>query len=332
MKTLNVAGLLVIIVMVAYLVHETGVSGNGPDSHMILASTIQSVKLAVDPHAAVKWEHGWKTGRIVATRMKSQLMGENIKFEFPDNLYDSDRAEVSQFVEMNGGNVYEGGGSPGAPMYATFKGVKDTESADKKLVEILPKFDELMAHLDDKSYMKKFSVWYDAWDKANNPQWPDTTPPDKTDKYWELNNNLNVNGVQYLKKEVSPGKWQWVVDDDAMKSMADYEQKRWELFSAIGTRKLTHEELMGVDPLLGAQPMTPYFPCEKYAEIYDLLVKQWEFQTGNPMPFPVHLSVALGEYNRCPQEEDNKQAVEHLIEVLQKMTEPKTTVASVPKI
>jgi hypothetical protein len=49
------------------------------------------------------WEHGWKTSRVVATRVKNDLMGQFVKLEFPQNGYDSDREEVSDYIEMHGG-------------------------------------------------------------------------------------------------------------------------------------------------------------------------------------------------------------------------------------
>lgn len=92
----------------------------------------------------VATEHGWKTSRVIATRYQNDLVGYNIGFDFPLNRYDSDRVEVSDFMESKGGWIYEGGGYPGATAYATFDGVKDKESADRKLLAILPELDKLM--------------------------------------------------------------------------------------------------------------------------------------------------------------------------------------------
>jgi hypothetical protein len=45
------------------------------------------------------------------------------------------------WLAANGVHIYQGGGSPGATNYAKVEGVTDKESADKFLVEFLPKFD-----------------------------------------------------------------------------------------------------------------------------------------------------------------------------------------------
>lgn len=268
-------------------------------------------------------EHGWKTKRVVATRIKNATMGEFVKLDFPLNGYDSDRAEIGDWLEERGGRIFQGGGSAYAPAYVQFDGVKDAAAMDKKLLEVLPGLDTLMSHLDDAAYMKKVNAHHEAWDKANKPQWPNTTAPDKTNPYWEFNNNLNVNGVQYQKVEVSPGRWQWAVDDKAMKAMQDYEDAKWKLFFDLSRRKLTHKELMGVHIGMNVRNMESFFAVDKYAELYDALVAQWELQTGRKMEGYRPLSTAKGEYNRSPQEEDSKRAVEDMIVTLQNMTKPK---------
>lgn len=97
--------------------------------------------------APVEWEHGWKTDYVTATRMKSPTFGYAISFTFPKQPYDSDRAETFEFLSSNGCNVLEGGGYPGAPLFSICKGVTDKESANKFLVEFLPKLDDHMRHL-----------------------------------------------------------------------------------------------------------------------------------------------------------------------------------------
>lgn len=271
----------------------------------------------------VRWEHGWKTSRVIATRMHSDTIGWNIKFDFPKNGYDSDRAEVSWFIEMHGGNVFEGGGAPYASAYAQFDDVKDVTAADKKLQEILPGLTTLLANLDNKTYCDAFEKKYKAWDLAHNPQWPDTTPPDKTDPLWELNNNLSMNGTPYKKVEVSPGKWQWKVDEETQRLNQKYEDDTWDLYRALSARKLTHSELLNVYEGMNVRNMQTYFQVDIDAAMYDSLVKQWELQTGHKMDGYRPLSTTKGEYNRSPQEEDNKQAVVNLIHQLQSMTTAK---------
>lgn len=158
---------------------------------------------------------------------------------------------------------------------------------------------------------------------SREPKWPDTTPIDKSDPYWEINNNLNINGVPYHKVEVAPGKWQWKVDEKSQRAMQKSEDDTWTLFRALSERKLTHEELLRVYPTMNVRNMQPFFQVDVDAELYDSLVKQWEFQTGKKMEGYRPLSTAKGEYNRSPQEYNNHRAVEDLITKLQNMTDKK---------
>jgi hypothetical protein len=217
----------------------------------------------VDPNAVTEWEHGWKTSRITATRYSNLHMGQSVGFTFPKNPNDCDLAELSDFIEAQGGSVYQSGGYPGAEMFAQFKGVKDKETANAKLKEILPAFNQLMQDITDG---KKIAPIVNPNAKA----WPDTDPPDKTDKYWELNNNLNANGTQYKKAEVSPGKWQWIVDEEAMKSFADMNAHRRNLFYALTHRVLTDAELkeaLGYGDSLNVEPNVGYYAEEKGREL-----------------------------------------------------------------
>ena len=99
------------------------------------------------PYQVEAWEHGFKTSRVIATRYTNKFMGYNIGFEFPKDIYNADRAEVSDFMEANGGWIYQGGGYPGAIAYVKFKDVTDQESANKKLKAILPPLSQLMADM-----------------------------------------------------------------------------------------------------------------------------------------------------------------------------------------
>jgi hypothetical protein len=89
-----------------------------------------------------EWEHGYKTDYVVATRYSNPMMGYNIGFELPKNPYDADRAEMFEWLEKNGVHIFEGGGGPGAILYAKVEGVTDKESANRFLVEFLPKFNK----------------------------------------------------------------------------------------------------------------------------------------------------------------------------------------------
>ena len=50
-------------------------------------------------------------------------------------------------MEAHQGWVFQGGGHPGAEVFVKFKDVTDQSSADKKLKEILPPLDKLMADM-----------------------------------------------------------------------------------------------------------------------------------------------------------------------------------------
>lgn len=133
---------------------------------------------------------------------------------------------------------------------------------------------------------------------------------------------MNVDGIGYKKIEIAPGKWEWVEDKAANAFIADYLNRQQQLFADLSKRKLTHQELMTVDPYINTPNGQSYFAVDKYAELYDALVKQWELQTGRKMEGYVPLSIAKGEYNKAPQEEDSRIAVETLITTLQKMPDP----------
>lgn len=267
-------------------------------------------------------EHGFKTTRVVATRMMSDMMGLNVKFEYPLNGYDSDRVDISDWLEEHGGYIMQGGGSPYAPSHVSFPDVKDVDSLNKKLLEVLPGLDLFMSKLNDDVYMNRFRASHKRWDRAHKPQWPDTTPPDQSDPHWEFNNNMNVNGTPYRKVEVSPGKWQWQIDQKSVEAMQKYELSKMNLFDDLSKRKLSHKELMMVDTNINIQNMESYFAVDKYAELYDALVRQWELQKGRKMEGYRPLSTAKGEYNRSPQEDDSEHAVMGLIQSLQDMTKP----------
>jgi hypothetical protein len=144
-------------------------------------------------------------------------------------------------------------------------------------------------------------------------KWPQCVPPAQQAKEGIFGMGRRIGGTPY--KCTDDG--YLVVDQEAVKS----EQKRLgeqsDLLHALVTRKLSREELNRLSSDANVFPNTPYFACVKYAELYDMLVKQWEIRTGRTLPFKVTLSRALGEYNRCPQEYENRAAVEDLIRVLQ---------------
>lgn len=97
----------------------------------------------------MRWEHGWKTDRVIATRYVTvNLKGYNIGFRFPKNPYHGNSAEVFEFYQKHGGFCWQAASGPQAEQFVNFEGVHDTESADKKLQEILPPLSELLEDLD----------------------------------------------------------------------------------------------------------------------------------------------------------------------------------------
>ena len=76
--------------------------------------------------------------------------------------------------------------------------------------------------------------------------WPDCEPLDKSDPHWEFNNNANCNGIPYFRKEVSPGKWQWVIDQESLRRSNEWDQQRRDLYWALQTRVLTDDEMAQV--------------------------------------------------------------------------------------
>ena len=107
--------------------------------------------------------------------------------------------------------------------------------------------------------------------------WPDTEPPDKTDPYWEFNNNCTINGNPYWKVEVSPSKWQWQINKHIATRLAAAEQRRRNLYQALRTRILTDAELkeaLGYGDRLNIEPMVPFMETEKMRQLNDAFRQQ----------------------------------------------------------
>jgi hypothetical protein len=278
----------------------------------VAGKLVHAVSNTVPSSAPIKIEHGWKTERVMATRRKNDAMGQFVELTYPQNPYDCDRAEISDFIEDRDGWVFQGGGSPGASMFVKFKNVNDASEMDKKLLTVLPALDKLMRDITYGIPIPKSTVKRKIVDK-HGKEWPECVPPDPEDPYGAFNNNLSVNGTPYM---CSP-EGRWVVNQKSQDALNKIVQEQHDLVAAISTRKLTKAELMQLQPSINTFPMQPYFACEKYAELYEMLAKQWELQKGEKLPLYTPLSRALGEYNRCPQEHDNEIAVARLIKQLQ---------------
>jgi hypothetical protein len=264
--------------MVTAFALALAVSTAGPSEINPISIAARLSAVITGKAAPIAWEHGWKTDRVIATRYKNPTMGYNIGFKFPQNPNDCDDAELSDFMEANGGSVYESGGHPGAEMFVVFSDVNDKASADKKLQEILPALSQVITDLGNGV---KVSI---ARPKPKY-EWPDMAPPDKSNPYWEGNLNMNVNGVQYKGAEVSPGKWQWVIDDGAMKQMADMEAHRRALFWALRSRVLTDDEMREVTQYgdgLNIDTGMPYYAADKAKELNEALLQQQRLRLANP--------------------------------------------------
>lgn len=108
-------------------------------------------------------------------------------------------------------------------------------------------------------------------------KWPDTDPIDKSDPYWECNNNMNCNGTAYKKEEVERGRWQWVVDEKMMKYARDREQHRQDLYWALRSRVLSDDEMREILQYgdgLNVTPNTPYYAADKAKELNEALLQQ----------------------------------------------------------
>ncbi len=112
-------------------------------------------------------------------------------------------------------------------------------------------------------------------------EWPDTDPIDKSDPYWEFNNNLSSNGVPYKKAEVSPGRWQWVVNKEAQERERKWQADIADLYSALRTRVLTDEEFDRAKSLglsLVTRLMVPYYEQEKRRELDEAFLQQYRLR------------------------------------------------------
>lgn len=86
------------------------------------------------------------------------------------------------------------------------------------------------------------------------PEWPNCEAPDTSNEYWESNSHRVFNGAVYSQKEVEPGRWQYVKNDELTKrheesqiEWANEQKHRRELFWALRSRILSVEEMEEVD-------------------------------------------------------------------------------------
>ncbi len=215
-------------------------------------------------------DHGFRTSRVIATRyLNSESKSWSIGFKYPMNPADCDRSELSDFMELHGGNIYQSGGYPGAEMHVAFKDVKDMESANQKIREIILPLSKLITDL---GAGKKVSIVV-----PGRKQWPDTDPLDKSDPYWEFNNNLNIDGIPYEKSEISPGRWQWIIDLRSLKAARESDERRQKLWEALSTRVLNDEEwrqVLAYGDSINVENWVPYNPADKMKERNEAYLQQ----------------------------------------------------------
>lgn len=111
--------------------------------------------------------------------------------------------------------------------------------------------------------------------------WPDCAPPDKTNKCWEYNLGANINGTQYKMVEVSPGRWQWHVNEEIEAGKRKEDARRHELMWLMRTRVLTDAEMAEVGRYgshLNIDEGVGYYPNEKATELNSLLLQQFQLR------------------------------------------------------
>lgn len=107
--------------------------------------------------------------------------------------------------------------------------------------------------------------------------WPDCPPPDEKRQYL----GCNINGINYKPSEISPGCWQWVVNEEAEKRIRDEEAHRANLYWALRSRVLNDEEMAEVERYgssLNIQLMVSYSPHEKEMELNNALLQQFRLR------------------------------------------------------
>lgn len=264
--------LAVILTAAFLLLIAVGVYKIPPDS-VFAQTAVARVAAITDP--VREWEHGFRTSRVIATRYSSARMGYNIGFTFPKNPNDCDRAELSDFMEAHGGNVYESGGSPGAEMFVTFEGVTDKETANKKLREILPALTELITDIGD--------------GKQIAPQKPKEPPLTMEQWIAKMNAKKEKCGEDGLEGSGTDGYNSWSVEcqngvriyrdtsEGTRKAQAETEARRFALWGALNTRCLSDKEMQQVlayGDMLNIPMGIPYSAEDKATELRNAMARQ----------------------------------------------------------
>ncbi len=239
---------------------------------------VLAVALASCAHTAqpIKWERGYKTDRVIATRHGATLVGYTIKFEFPLNAYDCDRVEVSEFIADRGGHIYEGGGFPGAPAYALFKGVTDDKSADSKMLAMLPAFDKLLSDISAGRTIVKSPAQIER-QKKREEHASDCAP--------EVDGGFTMNMAIYKCDETTK---RWVVNEAATQKWAQdvrvMEAHYASLAFALVSRVLTDKEMQEVESLginLYVRNMQQFFEKDLHERLNGALLQQFKLRDAS---------------------------------------------------
>ena len=112
---------------------------------------------------------------------------------------------------------------------------------------------------------------------ASAKKWPDCEP----DRDGVVSMGMSTGFHQYKKAEVEPGRWQWVIDEEAMRSRAEREEAKANLWWALRTRVLNDEEMVRVRQY-GSSLNTPsgisYNASDKGRELNEALYNQAKLQ------------------------------------------------------
>ncbi len=242
---------------------------------LIIAAIVVSV-YTTGEYKPVAWAHGWKTDRVIATRYESTMIGYTIGFTFPLDYNNSDREEVSDFMENHGGWIYD---STTGEAFTRFSDVKDRATADVKIKQIIGPLTTVMQRMAD-------GLSAGVPKPVEKYTWPDTEAPDKTNPDWKFNNNMTINDVPYWKVEVSPGHWQWQINQKLKKEVDDEEAHKEKVWKDLSTIRMDPKELKEAQDYgkqLNIVPMVPYMEEDKTRELNEAWAVQNALQKQKDM-------------------------------------------------
>lgn len=224
----------------------------------------------------------FKTNRVTAVIRHSDMMGDFIMFNFPKNPYDCDVADIFDFIESDaiGGSAFQGGGSPGAPICATFRKAKTRDELRAILRRVTPLLNALMKDITNGVPIPKPPPRKIV--DANGKEWPECVPGDST-------------GGSYTAYSISSSplvcsaEGRWVVDEamtqkihKGMLELRKSNERANELFRALSMRVLTHDEMLEVARFgndINTRGGGPYNANEKMLALNNVLLIQQMLQT-----------------------------------------------------